>query len=131
MEDNDTNWYGPDVATLGDRLAAAREAQNMSQEVLARRLGVEVRTLQNWEDDQAEPRANKLSTLAGLLNVSMIWLITGEGEGLADPEDEPISPDVNAILQEIRGLRAQFRSRAEKLGQLEKRLRTLLVEEGQ
>ncbi|MGR3393393.1 helix-turn-helix domain-containing protein, partial [Sagittula sp.] len=46
----DTDWYGPDVATLGDRLAAAREAQGMSQETLAKNLGVKLNTLEKWED---------------------------------------------------------------------------------
>jgi transcriptional regulator with XRE-family HTH domain len=128
MEDS-TDWYGPDVATLGDRLAAAREAQGMTQEVLAKRMGIKLKSLQNWEDDLSEPRANKLSMLAGVLNVSMVWLITGEGEGVADPEHEAISPDINEMLMEIRTLRAQFKSRAERLGQLEKRLRTALTRE--
>lgn len=128
--DDAQDWYGPEVATLGDRLAAAREAQGMTQEALAKRIGVKLVSLQKWEQDLMEPRANKLSMLAGLLNVSMVWLITGEGEGVADPEDpETLSTDVNEILMEIRALRAQFKSRADKLGQLEKRLRTVLKTE--
>ncbi|MBV7394622.1 helix-turn-helix domain-containing protein [Mameliella sediminis] len=127
--DNSKDWYGPESATFGDRLAAAREAADMTQETLAKRLGVKIKTLQAWEDDISEPRANRLSMLAGLLNVSMVWLITGEGEGLSDPDDEEtLAPDVNAVLTEIRALRGQFRAKAEKLGRLEKRLRKLLTE---
>ncbi len=128
MEDTQ-DWYGPDVATLGDRLAAARESQGMTQETLAKRLGIKHKTLQTWEEDLSEPRANKLSMVSGLLNVSMVWLITGEGEGLGDPEEDAISPDVNEILLEIRTLRAQFKARADRLGQLEKRLRLALKSE--
>ena len=127
--DDSTDWYGPESATFGDRLAAAREATGMSQETLARQLGIKLKTLQAWEDDVNEPRANRLSTLAGVLNVSIVWLITGEGEGIAEPDNDAISPDVNAVLTEIRALRGQFRSGAEKLGRLEKRLRILLKEE--
>ncbi|SMX38693.1 helix-turn-helix domain-containing protein [Maliponia aquimaris] len=124
-----TDWYGPESATFGDRVAAAREAAGMSQEELARRLGIKLKTLQAWEDDLGEPRANRLSILAGLLNVSIVWLITGEGEGLSEPaEDDLITPDMNAVLTEIRALRGQFRTGAEKLGRLEKRLRLLLKE---
>lgn len=124
-----TDWYGPESATFGDRVAAAREAAGMSQEALAKRLGVKLRTLQAWEDDQAEPRANRLSMLAGLLNVSIVWLITGEGEGLSEPtEEDLLTPDMKAVLTEIRALRGQFRAGAEKLGRLEKRLRLLLKE---
>ncbi len=129
MEDT-TDWYGPESATFGDRLAAAREAAGMTHETLAKRLGVKIKTLQAWEDDVNEPRANRLSMLAGLLNVSIVWLITGEGEGLPDPSDDDIlTPDVNAVLTEIRALRGQFRAGTEKLGRLEKRLRTLLKEQ--
>lgn len=128
MQD-DTGYYGQDAATFGDRVAAAREAQKMSQEVLAKRLGIKLVTLKRWEEDVAEPRANMLSMLCGVLNVSMVWLITGEGDGFDDPEDDPISPDIREVLAEVRALRAQFKSRTEKLGRLEKRLRQLLREE--
>ena len=128
--DDAKDWYGPDSATFGDRLAAAREAAGMTPEVLAKRLGVKHKTLQAWEDDISEPRANRLSMLAGVLNVSIVWLITGEGEGLSDPgEAETLSPDVNSVLTEIRALRGQFKTGAEKLGRLEKRLRLLLKDE--
>lgn len=125
-----TDWYGPESATFGDRVAAAREAAGMSQEALAKRLGVKLKTLQAWEDDLGEPRANRLSMLAGLLNVSIVWLITGEGEGLSQPDvDAALTPDVTAVLTEIRALRGQFRDGAEKLGRLEKRLRLLLKDD--
>src|SRR5690554_4232762 len=73
------NWYGLDMATFGDRVAAAREAAGMSRKQMARRLGVKLGTVRGWEDDLSEPRANKLSMMAGLLNVSIVWLLTGEG----------------------------------------------------
>lgn len=125
----DTAYYGPEAATFGDRLAAAREAAGMTQEVLAKRLGVKLVTVQRWEDDVSEPRANKLSMLAGILNISMVWLITGEGDGIEDPAEDPISPDLRAVLADIRSLRAQFRTQTDKLGRLEKRLRELLKEQ--
>ncbi|MDA7426353.1 helix-turn-helix domain-containing protein [Thalassococcus lentus] len=118
------DWYSPEAATFGDRLAAGREAAGMTQQELAKRLGIKLKTLQSWENDLSEPRANRLSTMAGLVNVSITWLINGEGEGLSAPEDEAISPDLNAVIMEIRTMRAQMTASAEKLGRLEKRLRT-------
>ena len=49
------DWYGPEVATFGDRVAAAREASQMTQEQLAKRLGVKLKTLQPWEEDLGRP----------------------------------------------------------------------------
>ena len=129
MQDT-SDWYGPDSATFGDRLAAAREAAQMSQDVMAKRLGIKLKTLQAWEDDMSEPRANRLSMLAGLLNVSIVWLITGEGDGVSAPDDEPASPDVTSILFEMRALRTEMMASAEKLAKLEKRLRRMMATGG-
>ena len=86
---NDENdWYGADAATFGDRLAGAREAAGMTQSQLARRLGVKKATIAAWENDLSEPRANRLSMMAGMINVSIMWLLTGEGEGMEAPVDE-------------------------------------------
>lgn len=121
------NWYGPETATFGDRVAAAREQAQMTQGALAKRLGIKEKTLQNWEEDLSEPRANKLSMLAGLLNVSITWLLTGEGEGVTAPDDpEEIDPDVNALLGELRELKMQINRSGERLGRLEKQLRLKL-----
>ena len=124
------DWYGPDTATFGDRLAAAREMAAMTQTELSRRLGVRVATLRAWEDDLSEPRANRLSIMAGLLNVSMMWLINGQGEGIDAPDETSMLPaSANDILKEVRDLRADLLARVEQMGRLEKRLRIALREE--
>ncbi len=129
MEDIN-NWYGPETATFGDRVAAAREMADMTQPELARRLGVRVATLRSWEEDLSEPRANRLSIMAGLLNVSMMWLINGQGEGLDAPVEEAALPaSASDILNEMRELRTDMIQRAEQLGRLEKKLRMALREE--
>ncbi|MEN8891803.1 helix-turn-helix domain-containing protein [Planktotalea arctica] len=124
------DWYGPDAATFGDRLAAARDHAKMTQAQLARRLGVKASTLKSWEQDLSEPRANRLSMMAGLLNVSMMWLLNGEGEGLDAPiaDETPIDADVAAILRDVRDLRVVISQSADHLARLEKRLRTALKE---
>lgn len=129
MNDENGDWFGPDTATFGDRVAGAREAAAMTQAQLARRLGIKKATLSGWEQDTSEPRANKLSMMAGLLNVSIIWLLTGEGDGMSAPADEAVSsPDFSGILAELREIRAGMRANAERAGRLEKRLRLLLQE---
>ena len=123
-----SDWFSPDASTFGDRLAGAREQGGLTQAELARRLGVRLSTLQKWEDDHTEPRANRLSMLAGLLNVSIMWLINGEGEGLEMP-DEGVQPsdDMRALMTEMRALRTSLLQDAEKLGRLEKRLRLMMT----
>ncbi|KEJ89948.1 transcriptional regulator [Sulfitobacter donghicola] len=126
---SEADWYGPDAATFGDRVAAARDAAGMSQAVLARRLGIRLATLRGWENDTSEPRANRLSMLAGLLNVSMMWLINGDGEGLDGSEDAGVlSGDAADLLAEMRGLRVELTQSAKKVARLEKRLRSMLTE---
>jgi transcriptional regulator with XRE-family HTH domain len=123
------DWYSPDAATFGDRVAAAREAAGMDQATLARRLGVRLATLRGWENDTSEPRANRLSTLAGLLNVSMMWLINGEGEGLDGPVEAEVLPeDAAELLAELRQMRVEMAGRVKDMARLEKRLRGMLME---
>lgn len=124
---DDTDWYGPDAATFGDRVAAARDAAGLSQKELAKRLGIRASTLRNWEEDLSEPRANRLSMMAGVLNVSIMWLINGEGEGMQAPAQEvELDGDIRGVLTELRELRADLKARSEHAGRLEKRLRKLL-----
>ncbi len=127
MSDENTDWFGPDAATFGDRVAGAREAAGMTQIQLARRLGIKKATLTGWENDLSEPRANKLSMLAGLLNVSIVWLLTGEGEGAINPEHSASDvSDFNEVLAELREIRATMRTNAERAAQVEKKLRLLV-----
>ena len=126
-EVDNSEWFAPDQATFGDRLAAAREQASMTQEVLAKRLGVRNKTIRAWEDDMSEPRANRLSMLAGLLNVSIMWLINGEGEGVDGPDEGGAQfGEMSDILSEIRVLRADMHKKAEQMGRLEKRMRRML-----
>lgn len=127
---NETGWYSADAATFGDRVTGAREARGMTRKELAERLGVRVKTLESWEEDRADPRANKLQMLAGVLGVSLMWLLTGEGDGLeAPPETEsPAANEVRAVLSETRQIRAEIGALAERMGRLEKRLRLILSE---
>lgn len=113
-------YYDDQSATFGDRLAAAREATGMDQRALARRMGIKLATLEKWEQDMSAPRANRLSMMAGLLNVSIPWLLTGMGDG---PEDTGLSSEETSILMEIRSLRAGLEDAVAQIGLLEKRLR--------
>lgn len=126
MTETENDWYGPDTATFGDRVAGARDAAGMTQAQLARRLGVKKSTVRGWEEDLSEPRANKLSMMAGLLNVSIMWLLTGEGDGMTGPDEVPSERDSLAqVLSELRAIRTEMRANAERAARVEKKLRAI------
>ena len=121
------DWYSNEAATFGDRLSAAREACGMDQKTLAQKLGVGLRAVEKWENDLTEPRANKLQMLSGVLNISIRWLLTGEGEGIEPMIDLETAPDLHDLLSEMRTLRSEMMRSAERMGVLEKRLKQRLT----
>lgn len=105
--------------TFGGRLVCAREAQELTSSQLARRLGVKTTTVQAWETDRSEPRSNRLPTIAGLLNVSPTWLLTGAGE---NPANSLTETDMMHIRAAVKRMRKQVLMIAGELEQLEQRL---------
>jgi len=85
---------------------------------------VKLKTIRAWENDLAEPRANKLQMLAGLLNVSIRWLLTGEGDGLSSPDEADVPAEITALLTELRDVKSQLIRTAERVALIEKKLRT-------
>lgn len=67
--------------TIGGRISLARDALDVSAQSMAEVVGVETSTWCDWENDRAAPRANRLATIAGVLSVSLPWLLTGRGAG--------------------------------------------------
>jgi HTH-type transcriptional regulator, cell division transcriptional repressor len=129
MAENSTTdqWFSAQVATFGDRLAGAREAAGLGQEELAKRLGVRLTTVQAWEDDASEPRANRLQMLAGMLSVSIRWLLTGEGDGLDGPSAPGVhAPETIEALADLARMRAQMLALAQEMGHLESRLHHMM-----
>lgn len=124
MTDQDATWFTNETTTFGDRLSAARDAAGLSPTDLARRAGVSAASVKAWENDQSEPRANTLQRVAGILGVSLMWLLAGEGDGLEGASDSADLPDdMQALLGELRVLRSDHARIGERMGRLEKRLR--------
>lgn len=115
------NWFAEGYATLGDRIAAAREVRGMSVADLARRVGARTETLKRWEADAVEPRGNRMQMLAGVLGVSLTWLMVGQGEGIA-PLGTAQAADRKALaraeLARLRGDMAGLNRRIDRLEQL-------------
>ncbi|HMB77977.1 MAG TPA: helix-turn-helix transcriptional regulator [Kiloniellaceae bacterium] len=86
-------------STLGSRIEQARDAKQYSARQLARRIGVKPETLENWERDRSEPRAEKLLKLAGILQVPMVWLLTGD---TPEAYEHPVNPTLTSeIVQKL------------------------------
>jgi transcriptional regulator with XRE-family HTH domain len=125
--DSGQTWYDPDATTFGDRLAGAREASGMTQTQLARRLGVKEKTIEKWENDLSEPRANRLSMLAGLLNVSILWLISGDGDAPEAPGESTASEaTLDDLLRELRQVQAVLTRSAARIERLETQISAVL-----
>ncbi|MGF6257076.1 helix-turn-helix domain-containing protein [Ensifer sp. ZNC0028] len=67
--------------TIGGRISLARDAINLSVEQISAIAGVTEETWISWENDRAEPRANRLDMMAGILQVNIAWLLDGRGTG--------------------------------------------------
>lgn len=127
-ETPDRTWFAPDRATLGDRIEAAREGAGLTQQEFAARLGVRLRSVQDWENDRAEPRANRLQMMAGMLGCSLRWLMAGEGPG--GPEGPvtlgPVPPEARVALEALQGISAQMRVLSGELERIERELKPML-----
>jgi transcriptional regulator with XRE-family HTH domain len=63
--------------TFGERMADAREAKGFTLLQLAKSLGVTRDTIDGWEKNRSAPRSNRISMIAGVLDVSVVWLLEG------------------------------------------------------
>lgn len=120
----ETEYGGNDMDddTLGGRICQAREAMGLSTAQMARRLGVKTTTMAGWELDRSEPRSNKLVMLAGMLNVSPSWLLTGRGES---PSGELNPTEMTTLKTNLMQLRDQAVSISEQIDRIVERLDSL------
>ena len=94
-------------ATLGGRISLARETSGLTVVQVVKRLGVRVATYSAWEADRSEPRANKLVALAGILNVSPTYLLSGLGtqpdtNGNDETQITTIRAQVNTLEKQLK-----------------------------
>ena len=112
-------------AELGPRLRAARNAAAMTEQTLARLIGVKAATISSWEQGRVAPRANRLQMIASVLNVSIGWLLNGEDSGDAPQRVETVSDAQAAAVAALREARALHERAAVKLASAEAALRAL------
>ena len=123
MQEAETIWSeARDGGSIGDRIRRAREAAGLSGAQLARRLGVKTQTVTSWETGRSEPRANRLTMLAGFLAVSPTWLLYGLGDS---PDDDPMSTELSLIAASLKSLRDAHDRTGEALDRLEEQITQL------
>ena len=101
----------PDLGTVGGRINRARQALDLTSAQLARRVGITTATATSWETNRSEPRSNRLTMLAGVLNVSPTWLIFGLGDS---PSDETLQSELALLKSDL----AKARRVHEELGKV-------------
>ncbi len=117
LEDTLMN-YDNSTATLGDRIEAARSSKDMDRSELAERLGVKKSTIKKWEQDQSEPRSNRLYMMAGVLDCNVMWLLNGEG-------DAPMQTIESNEQQRIQALKAELRDLNKDLERMSRRVKAM------
>lgn len=124
-----TLWSQPaDRDTLGGRIRRARDAAGLSGAQLARRLGVKTATVSGWESGRAEPRANRLTMLAGILGVSPTWLLHGVGEA---PADTGLASELALVAASLAALKESHERSGEAIARLSGQIEALLQRAGE
>ena len=92
----------------------ARETSGLSIGQVVKRLGVKATTYEAWEADRSEPRANKLVALAGILNISPPYLLSGLGKqpsnlGLPERQIIQLTAQIEQLEQNLKTAAASLR----------------------
>lgn len=79
--------------TLGEKIREARKQAGLTQEQLAEKISVSRPAVAKWETDKGLPDVENLKALAGLLNVSVDYLLDDQEEKELSEIKEPICLD--------------------------------------
>ncbi len=90
--------------SLGNKLAEARRAKNLTQEQLAEQLNVTRQAVSRWESDAAYPETEKIVRMAQILEVSCDYLLQ---DGV-DEKGKPAAPTVTRLLKQAQGKRVKL-----------------------
>lgn len=65
----------------GGRLIEVRLASFQTQETIARKLGVSIRSVQRWEQGQSQPQLGQVLEIASLFGREPEWFLIPEANG--------------------------------------------------
>jgi transcriptional regulator with XRE-family HTH domain len=83
--------------TLGSRIKHIRGRE--SQEAFAARVGISKGAIGGYERDENSPSAEAVLKICRSDNISVEWLMTGEGVMRPDSQEVMIKQDINATTQ--------------------------------
>jgi len=78
------------LKTLGDSLRNAREAKNLTQKEVAKKTGINNKTISNYENDVSSPDPNALRTFADVYETSVDYLL---GRAEIRKESDPVTKE--------------------------------------
>ena len=102
------------LVDVGARIKEARERAGLTPGELGAQLGVFDDTVLAWEAGRLATRSNVLVRVAGVLGVSLSWLVMGHGVGPADDE----RPQLQELQQTLFDVRAQLTALSRDLGRV-------------
>ena len=70
---------------VGERIRSRRKALKLTQQALAKGIGVSHVAVSQWEKEETVPRGENLLRLAEWLQCTAAWIIDGDGEVFAAP----------------------------------------------
>ncbi|WP_312797832.1 helix-turn-helix transcriptional regulator [Tianweitania sp.] len=111
-----------DTDTLGGRLSRTRDASGISLQTLARRVGVKKQTIIDWENDRSEPNVERLTLVASVLDVTLMWLMHGVGDAPADEIGPDPLASMTAQIERLRRIHEDTGQIIERLGREIERL---------
>ncbi|WP_051318234.1 helix-turn-helix domain-containing protein [Cohnella thermotolerans] len=77
--------------SFGSRLKQARNGKHLTQNQVAAKLGLDFTTISKYENDKSQPDNEILRELAGIYEVSLDWLLTGDRP--QKDKEQPESPN--------------------------------------
>jgi len=82
---------------LGQRIQKVRSESGLTQDEFSKKIEVSKRTLIDYEKSESEPKASTLVKICDIFNVSISWLLTEDGNMMAQNENIDI-PKTTKIL---------------------------------
>lgn len=91
------------METIHRRIKRLREAKGLSQEALAKLVGVSYQSVQEWEsDDGTAPSRKRQEKVAAALGVTVAELMVGGAVQEAAPTSAEFTPDERALIARYR-----------------------------